>query len=947
MATILNNAPYMGFPLSIKRGNPAPVDTTAVWYNKTKLETYAASGATAYVGQILTLVADSKCEAYMISNEAGTLIKLASTTASGDLASDVATLQGQVADLITAVGKKAAGEEPATGIYKEIADVITLANSKVASVKAADKSITVAGTATAPTVKVALSAAEGNALELAADGLKVTIPEVTVPAYSMKKLDTATSGMSASYQLTKDGAGIGAIIDIPKDMVVESGTVETYIAGHLPAGVAEPGTYIVLTLANATSDKLYIPASGLIEYVTGGSSKDDAIQINVTADTHKVTATVKEGSLTKTMLSTEVQGLLDKAGTAVQAITTGSTNGTISVDGKDVEVKGLADAAYATVASLNTTAKGYADGVKTAIIGDATNDTADSKTIEGVKKYAHGQAVAAQEGATKAAEKLVNDLDVTDTAVATQLVSAVSQTDGKITVTRRALVEDDIPELAQSKISGLATALEGKQGTITFDGTYNASTNPAATVSTVSAIVTNGADKATDNTIKGAKLYADSKASEAETAAKAYADGLVTGDAGITKRVETLEGKVDVDKVSTAISTADDAVKTALIGTTTDTADKDTIKGAKAYADGKFDTLDGTVSGLATKVNNNAAAITTLNGDASTTGSVAKAVADAKTELNTAINGKQDKFATVTNTANGQKLKFDKGSLTLSTDNTGPYDEIKSEKYLQITVSDESEISLNGKVSLLPGKTFNALNGDIQVKATPTGDTSAVNKSYVDTTITNATKGLTGAMHYCGASETDPTSEAGPTGVTGSGTSGAFIKGDVVTYDIKEYVYDGTSWRELGTEGSYIVKGTKFTDADIADNAAISQLKIDGLQTALATKINSTDADSRYVAKKTGFSLVDDAEITKLGTVEVHAQANKIESIKANGTVLTIATDKSVNIPAASASAFGVIKVDNVSIKSTDGTIAIKAVSTDLLTQGTETLILNCGGAAD
>ena len=607
MATILNNAPYMGFPLSIKRGNPAPVDTTAVWYNKTKLETYAATGATAYVGQILTLVADvpiegggtkKVCEAYMISNEAGTLVKLAQTTASGDLASDVATLQGQVADLIAAVGKKAAGEEPATGIYKEIADVITLANSKVASVKAADKSITVAGTATAPTVKVALSAAEGNALELAADGLKVTIPEVTVPAYSMKKLDTATSGMSASYQLTKDGTGIGAIIDIPKDMVVESGTVETYVAGHLPTGVTEPGTYIVLTLANATSDKLYIPASGLIEYVTGGSGKDDAIQINVTADTHKVTATVKEGSLTKTMLSTEVQGLLGKAGTAVQAITTGSTNGTISVDGKDVKVKGLADAAYATVASLNATAEGYANTAKAAIIGNAETDTADSKTIEGAKKYAHGQAVAAQEGATKAAEKLVNDLDVTDTAVATQLVSEVSQTNGKITVTRRALVEDDIPELAQSKISGLATALEGKQGTITFDGTYNASTNPAATVSTVSAIVTNGADKATDNTIKGAKLYADNKASEAETAAKAYADGLVTGDAGIAKRVETLEGKVDVDKVSTAISTADDAVKTVLIGTTTDTADKDTINGAKKYTDNKIKPISDSVSDL-------------------------------------------------------------------------------------------------------------------------------------------------------------------------------------------------------------------------------------------------------------------------------------------------------------------------------------------------------------
>lgn len=944
MATILNNAPYMGFPLSIKRGNPAPVDTTAVWYNKTELETYAASGATAYVGQILTLVADSKCEAYMISNEAGTLIKLASTTASGDLASDVATLQGQVADLITAVGKKAAGEEPATGIYKDIADVITLANSKVASVKAADKSITVAGTATAPTVKVALSAAEGNALELAADGLKVTIPEVTVPAYSMKKLDSATAGMSASYQLTKDGAGIGAIIDIPKDMVVESGTVETYTAGHLPTGVTEPGTYIVLTLANATSDKLYIPASGLIEYVTGGSGENDAIQINVTADTHKVTATVKEGSLTKAMLSTEVQGLLDKAGTAVQAITTGSTNGTISVDGKDVKVKGLADAAYATVASLNTTAKGYADGIKTAIIGDADTDTADSQTLEGVKKYAHGQAIAAQEGATKAAEKLVNDLDVTDTAVATQLVSEVSQTDGKITVTRRALVAADIPELAQSKISGLETALEGKQDNIAFDGTYNASTNKAATVSTVSAIVTNGADKATDNTIKGAKLYADSKASEAETAAKAYADGLVTGDAGIAKRVETLEGKVDVDKVSTAISTADNAVKTALIGTTTDTADKDTINGAKKYTDNKIKPISDSVSDLQAAVSQNSAAITKLNGADTVEGSVDYKIKTAKDALTTEINGKQDRFATVTATENDQTLNFDKGSLSIFTTENQAYDEIKSGKVLQLTAT--QEIFLNGKVGLAANKTFDASYSDIKVKTTPTGDTSAVNKSYVDSAITTATAGLSGAMHYCGASETDPTSEDGPTGVTGSGKSGAFVKGDVVTYGIKEYVYDGTSWRELGTEGSYAVKGA-IKDADIATDAAIAQSKIANLDVALAAKLNSTDAESLYVAKKTGFSLVEDAEITKLGTVEVHAQANKIESIKAGGTALTIDTDKSVNIPAATASAFGVVKVDNTSIKSTNGTIAIKGVSTDLLTQGTETLILNCGGAAD
>ena len=137
MATILNDAAYMTLPMNIKRGNPLPLDTTAVWYNKTELETYAASGATAYVGQILTLVADGKVEAYMISNGAGTLVKLAQTTASGDLASDVSTLQSQVASLIEKVGSATQNETAATGLYALIE----------AAQKQADKGVTDAATA--------------------------------------------------------------------------------------------------------------------------------------------------------------------------------------------------------------------------------------------------------------------------------------------------------------------------------------------------------------------------------------------------------------------------------------------------------------------------------------------------------------------------------------------------------------------------------------------------------------------------------------------------------------------------------------------------------------------------------------------------------------------------------------------------------------------------------
>lgn len=56
----------------------------------------------------------------------------------------------------------------------------------------------------------------------------------------------------------------------------------------------------------------------------------------------------------------------------------------------------------------------------------------------------------------------IGTLDKADTAVTGQVVSAVSETDGIITVSRRALVVADIPTLATSKISGLDTALNGK-----------------------------------------------------------------------------------------------------------------------------------------------------------------------------------------------------------------------------------------------------------------------------------------------------------------------------------------------------------------------------------------------------------------------------------------------------------------------------------------------------
>ena len=894
MAVIMNDAAYMGFPLSIKRGNPAPVDTTAVWYNKTELETYAASGATAYVGQILTLVADSKCEAYMISNEAGTLIKLAQTTASGDLAHDVATLQGQVADLISKVGKAAEGEVAATGLYALIDEVKALAESKVASVGATDRSITVGGTATAPTVKVAISADEGNALSLAADGLKVTIPEVTVPEYSMKKLDAATAGMSASYQLTKDGTGIGAVIDIPKDMMVKSGSVQTYEAGSLPAGVTEPGTYIVLVLNDAAETKLYINVGNLIEYVTSGSAEGDMVFINIDPQTHKVTATITDGTVTEAKLHADVKAKLAKAVSAVQEVKAGTANGTIAVDGADVAVTGLADAAYATVASLNETAQGKVDTAKSELLGAEADDNT-KETIRGARKLATDSAASALADAKTYVGEEIGKLKVDDTAVAKQFVSAVSEAGGKITVERRALLAEDVPELGISKISGLQAAIDAKQDTVTFDGDYGAS-NKAATVKTVTdavaAIVSNGDDKAADDTIKGAKLYADGKSSDALNAAKAYADSLVTGDSGITKRVDALETKVDVAKVSTAISAAKDeaiaaaatdaatkdaALKTAILG---EEAYAQTVKSAYELAASKTTMAEVEAKDYATKTEAQGYA------DAKDT-----AIAEAKkagTDAQGAVDALSNKVGSIPEGSSAitvvgyvdEKV----GAIPAQTDYSVTCNTTTPEGYAKRYTLSQcgnqiASIDIPSDMVVSSGK----------VVENPAGQTAG---TYIELTLANATKDK------------------------------IYINvGDLIEYVTGAEAADGiitTSVDDNHVLTATIGDGT-ITKAKLAEAVKTSLGKADtALQAAaLDPYAKTADVAAGYVAKNGTDRLMTADEGTKLAGIATGAQANKIEIVKVGGTALEI-TEKAVNI---------------------------SQISTDLLVNGTETLILNCGNA--
>lgn len=222
----------------------------------------------------------------------------------GISASDLTSLTARIAALESAKH---------THSNKSVLDGISSAkvsgwDAKVGSVAAGNASVTVGGTATAPTVAVKLSATPGI-LSLGADGLKAVAPAAA--EYSIVKASDS-GDYSAVYHLTKNGTNVGTAINIPKDMVVSSGTVETKSA----TGAWGPaGTYLVLTLANATADKVYINVGDLIEYVTSGSATTDAVVIAVDGTTHKVTASLTDGKITLAKLESSVQTKINQAHT--------------------------------------------------------------------------------------------------------------------------------------------------------------------------------------------------------------------------------------------------------------------------------------------------------------------------------------------------------------------------------------------------------------------------------------------------------------------------------------------------------------------------------------------------------------------------------------------------------------------------------------------------------
>lgn len=387
---------------------------------------------------------------------------------SSSVASDLATLRTQIGtlpvdgtyeDLIDYLEKYAEGQAAT------VSDEVTTLDNSLATVAksgaAGDVSIADSGNLiTATTV-------EGALAELAQS---VSDAE-TAGAISVETPASAT--YAAVYELyqgltgQEDAAGKAAkkvgTINVPKDMVLQSGTVGTVTAADTPYEGAVVGEkYLDLVLANATNDHIYVPAGALVDVYTGsGTAGTSEVIIAVDNNTNVISGTIgkiaaskvvykeavgSEAEVTVAGAIADLQNQIDNLDVADQIATEiGKLDATVSIE----------DTANTNPLNITVT---EVDGKLTGVTGSIDANTFD----------AYGAADAAIEA----------------------LDSTVSIVDG----------DNSNPlNITVTEVNGLLTGVTGSIDANTFDA-YGAA----------DAVVGESTDTATANTVYGAKAYADS-----------------------------------------------------------------------------------------------------------------------------------------------------------------------------------------------------------------------------------------------------------------------------------------------------------------------------------------------------------------------------------------------------------------------------------------------------
>ena len=385
----------------------------------------------------------------------------------------------------------------------------------------------------------------------------------------------------------------------------------------------------------------------------------------------------------------------------------------------------------------------------------------------------------------------------------------------------------------------------------------------------------------------------------------------------------------EVEAKNYATKTEAQGYASAVLGTDTDDAEKNTVYGAKKYADSLNSAMDGRVDALETAIG--------AGGSVSTQIDEKIALLD----MDEVAVGAGEII---------EKISQTDGKVTASKRKLAATDIPE----LAISKITNLQTTLDGKQATIAWQRDNY--------------DPATNKAITKSDLDAAVAGLAGAVHFIGVVDVLP---------------GTANNGDICIFGHKEYVYatSDNSWHELGDETIYAVKG-QIKDADIASDASIAQSKIAGLTDALNAKANASDLGTMAGEEKTDY--VTKADASGYNDILTKTVASTTYETK------TDATSKLTEAKGYTDSAIQGLDVDEVAvgageilsaISETDGKIAVtkralvaadipelaiskitdlqtsldakandadlaaiaKTGSTDDLVQGTMTLIFDCG----
>ena len=328
--------------------------------NITSVEVEAA-GAAAAAEQNAKDYADSLASDYDAAGSAAAVLG-----ASGDSASTM-TVYGVKAALDAAIGNGGSvSSQITTAINGLDASDAAVANQFVTSVSEEDGVISVTrAQPTAANISVsALDHVAAGDLQTVLGALEDAIDAGgTGSVVTVEKQSTAESGYAATYIVKQGDAQVGVKINIPKDFLVKSASVETVATDDTPYSGATVGDkyidFVVNTTdASETAQHIYLPVNELVDVYTAGNG------INV-SNANVISAVIDNTS--ESFLTVGANGLklsgVQTAINAAQSAAEGAITTAIEALDADVDASGTAAHSGIFVVSGVTEANGVITGV--------------------------------------------------------------------------------------------------------------------------------------------------------------------------------------------------------------------------------------------------------------------------------------------------------------------------------------------------------------------------------------------------------------------------------------------------------------------------------------------------------------------------------------------------------------------------------------------------------